>query len=415
MKQLLHVCENLVIVGLNDRAFLVQDDSSVCELLPPESDGSIGDAAAKSPQKQQPPSNMNEIQAVAITSMNNNQVWCAVSRYNKTLSLYCCSDSNEQCNEFRPTTVHKTSKRVLCLAFAGIPSENVSSSPLHVVIAGDLVGDATAYSLTDSSLSKLLLGHTASMLTDLKVVTSPNNKQYILTADRDEKVRVSSFPTTIVVEGYLLGHENYVTSLDACGDEKCVSCSGDGTVRLWKYYEEECKQLAVYKTSQPLPTRVATSPNGSTVAVIYDSSKQIDVLSTDANGTSVLLKQTLECPSQPLSVKFVSTDRFLVLTREPEYILEYHQLENDSEYAINTSSPLTTSLQKMASSNSITMPTTIIEVDSKSGDAKMQKQVEKRVGHDVKPWNKVERIQTAKQANKRREKRKRVEQAETES
>jgi tRNA (guanine-N(7)-)-methyltransferase subunit TRM82 len=79
----------------------------------------------------------------------------------------------------------------------------------------------------------------------------------ILTADRDERVRASSFPNTHVVRGYLLGHESFVSTMDAVyspsmvgvvgnehrdadarggggiGRTVCVTGSGDGTVRLW--------------------------------------------------------------------------------------------------------------------------------------------------------------------------------------
>ena len=172
MKQLLDVCEGAIIAGLNDCAFVVRD-AAVCELLaPPQSEQSPSNGAsmAKLPNdnndkatKQKHETNIpnpNEIQAVAIASFSdNNQVWCAVSRYNKTLSIYCIDRRVKRSSaSISPTTVHKTVKRVLCLAFASIPSENSSSPPLHVVIAGDLIGDATAYSLTDASQSQSLVG-----------------------------------------------------------------------------------------------------------------------------------------------------------------------------------------------------------------------------------------------------------------
>lgn len=50
--------------------------------------------------------------------------------------------------------------------------------------------------------SALLLGHTASVGTCLAL--SPDGAR-LASGDRDEKVRVSRFPCTLVVEGYLTG------------------------------------------------------------------------------------------------------------------------------------------------------------------------------------------------------------------
>jgi len=407
----LNTCENIIIAGLNDRAFLVQD-SAICELLAPEngadkkheppkgaeSKHESSKPATEQKQQQQNVPNANEVQAVAVVCFDNH-VWCAISRYNKTLSLYCLTRDTSFPSNIQPTTVHKTVKRVLCVDFGNISSENPSSSSLHVVIAGDLVGDATAYSLTDSEQSKVLLGHTASMLTGLDVVSS-----HILTCDRDEKIRVSCFPQTFVIEGYLLGHTAFITSMDATADDKCVSCGGDGTVRLWNYVE--CKQLAEYNTEQWLPTKVAISPSGEYVAVIYDASNKLDVLST-RNGASLESQQSIECPLQPLSIKFVSNDRILVLTCDPEYLLEYKP-ENE-QFAVNASSSAVQALKQVATPSNIIMPTTIMEIDEKSGQIKLQKEAESRGAKaGVKPWNKVERIQKAKEAGKRRGKRRRI-------
>ena len=418
MKQLLHTCENLIIAGLNDRAFVVQAENSsavVCELLPPndiaynnkKEDHGVSQQAATTTALQNPPSH-NEIQAVAIMRSMDNQIWCAVSRYNKSLSLYCVEKALPQ--TMSPTTVQMTAKRVLCLTFASIPSEHASSPPLHVVIAGDLIGDATAYSLTsDTVQSKVLLGHTASMLTGVQV-TCHNKKRYIITCDRDEKIRVSAFPQTFLVEGYLLGHSAFITCIDAAHDTKCVSCSGDSTVRLWNYIE--CKEIANYETNaQLLPTRVAISPIGNTVAVIYDASHKLDILS----GTLLQLQQSMECMSQPLSVKFVSNTHILVLTRDPEYMLEYKQVENGHFTAsIDTvSSPAVQALHNEAISNNIRMPTSIMEIDEQSGRIKLEKQDETRGfkgDSSALPWNKVERIQKAKEASSRRNKRRKQKQ-----
>lgn len=80
---------------------------------------------------------------------------------------------------------------------------------------------------------KFLLGH-QSLLLDILV--SPDEK-YIITCDRDEKIRVSRYPNTYSIQSYCLGHTEFITGLSLLPNDKAVlvSSSGDGTVRLWDY------------------------------------------------------------------------------------------------------------------------------------------------------------------------------------
>jgi ribosomal protein L32 len=64
------------------------------------------------------------------------------------------------------------------------------------------------------------------------------------------------------------------------------------------------------------------------------------------------------------------------------------------------------SLQALLVHDNVTMPSTILEIDQTTGQVKLQKLNETR-GGDEKPWNKVERVQKAKEASSRRSKRRR--------
>jgi tRNA (guanine-N(7)-)-methyltransferase subunit TRM82 len=106
-------------------------------------------------------------------------------------------------------------------------------------------GDAIAYPVIPQSISarRLLLGHTASILTGLNVASG-----LILTADRDEKVRVSAFPDTQLIRGYLLGHTSFISTMDVVVSTTtehtlCVTGSGDGSVRLWDCVS--CYEIAI--------------------------------------------------------------------------------------------------------------------------------------------------------------------------
>jgi tRNA (guanine-N(7)-)-methyltransferase subunit TRM82 len=281
----------VVVAALSDRAFAVltseQDATSgarVYELLPPavsapaapakkrskingggaEKDSAADDNVVKEGEAQETKSDPSadtkeEIQAVCSTEIGSH-IWLAVSREDKTLSLYCVADVKfqEDVMQLQPVAIYNMPKRARCLVFHTLPSS--TGADCHMIIAGDLSGDAFAYpvpsydaiDLTAAAAAKpssrrLLLGHTASMLTGMQVAPTNSGRQFILTADRDEKVRVSCFPETHIVHGYLLGHTAFVSAMDAVSGDGarplCLTGSGDGTVRLWDY--QTCKEVGM--------------------------------------------------------------------------------------------------------------------------------------------------------------------------
>ncbi|KAI1779995.1 hypothetical protein F4818DRAFT_437289 [Hypoxylon cercidicola] len=81
-----------------------------------------------------------------------------------------------------------------------------------------------------------ILGH-VSMLTALATAAS-DGKPYIITADRDEHIRVSrGVPQAHVVENYCLGHESFLNALcvPASRPEILVSGGGDDELFLWNW------------------------------------------------------------------------------------------------------------------------------------------------------------------------------------
>ena len=90
---------------------------------------------------------------------------------------------------------------------------------------------------------ELLLGH-VSMLTDLVVASkkaeneTPNPRTYILTADRDEHIRISRGPPqTFVTERYCLGHREFVGKICLLDSNILVSGGGDDEIFLWDWLE----------------------------------------------------------------------------------------------------------------------------------------------------------------------------------
>ena len=87
----------------------------------------------------------------------------------------------------------------------------------------------------------LQLGH-VSLLTDVACVTlaSPSHKprSYILTADRDEHIRVSrGIPYAHMIDGYCLGHNEFITKLcvPPAYPRLLISGGGDDYLILWDW------------------------------------------------------------------------------------------------------------------------------------------------------------------------------------
>jgi len=84
----------------------------------------------------------------------------------------------------------------------------------------------------------ILLGH-VSMLTRILSVKDSQGRPYIITADRDEHIRVSrGIPQTHVIETYCLGHGSFVNALCtplAARGEILVSGGGDDALYVWDW------------------------------------------------------------------------------------------------------------------------------------------------------------------------------------
>ncbi|KAL8737883.1 MAG: hypothetical protein Q9181_001255 [Wetmoreana brouardii] len=91
---------------------------------------------------------------------------------------------------------------------------------------------------------QLLLGH-VSLLTDVACVSIPDTdvagsheKMYLITADRDEHIRVSrGMPQAHIVEGFCLGHSQFVSQLcvPSWNTRLLISGGGDDFLLVWDW------------------------------------------------------------------------------------------------------------------------------------------------------------------------------------
>ncbi|KAF2132942.1 hypothetical protein P153DRAFT_373589 [Dothidotthia symphoricarpi CBS 119687] len=80
----------------------------------------------------------------------------------------------------------------------------------------------------------LLLGH-VSMLTDI-VFAKTDSRTYIITADRDEHIRISRGPPQAhIIEGFCFGHEAFVNRLCLTQSGSLVSGGGDDHLFVWDW------------------------------------------------------------------------------------------------------------------------------------------------------------------------------------
>lgn len=452
MNQLISCCDGYVIIGLKDSAFVLNSQTnSITELKRktdekslPVNEESVKEATKDSDEnessqksvgskKQKSEEELSTIHAVAVSLSQDSILYCAIARGDKSLALYKVKSDDQQPAELLPYLVYETTKRISCMSFAaGEPTTDhgaATSSPRPLLlVAGDLAGDAHAFSLDgDLKRHKLLLGHTASMLTGLCISNS-----VLLTADRDEKIRISSFPQTFVIEGFLLGHEAYITALDASSNGIVATASGDSTVRLWNVKtQKQISELSVPKTgpvdSQPseenetsqdlIPIDLSFNADGTLLAVIFDQSNRLDLYrvpspaATEENDQQeevgkLELVQSVVCTSQPLGVRSQGTDCFYVVQRDPNFVTRFQITTHESTLVVEQNSPVIQELRNLVASRQIVMQETILERDQ-YGQVKLKKLHETRgpaAGNE--PWNRSERVEIAKAANKRHKRRK---------
>ncbi|XP_012227570.1 tRNA (guanine-N(7)-)-methyltransferase non-catalytic subunit WDR4 [Linepithema humile] len=113
-------------------------------------------------------------------------------------------------------------------------ASKVRFSSNNDIVVADKAGDAYLFSTSSPTENGvLILGH-MSMLLDVLIT---QDMKYILTTDRDEKIRVSMFPNCYNIVSFCLGHAKFVTNISELPHKKniLISCGGDGVFKLWDY------------------------------------------------------------------------------------------------------------------------------------------------------------------------------------
>lgn len=163
--------------------------------------------------------------------------------FSKTNNLFVAATQNKQ------VVVYDENFDVLMNFTLNRAASKIRFAPGNDLLVADKTGDTFLYKLGNDAHSDLILGH-LSMLLD--VLVSDCGK-FIVTCDRDEKIRVSFYPNAYNIVSYCLGHREFVTNIEII-DNRLISASGDGTVRLWDYLSG--KQLDYVSTNEFVEDKV---------------------------------------------------------------------------------------------------------------------------------------------------------------
>jgi tRNA (guanine-N(7)-)-methyltransferase subunit TRM82 len=145
-----------------------------------------------------------------------------------------------------------------------IVSDKVGDCYLYPLVPKDVSGDKVKIMdiQADPTLNPeatYLLGH-VSVLTSHILTTDEDGHKWIISADRDEHIRVTRYPNTFVIERYMFGTEGFVSSIHIPygSPELLVSGGGEGVLRIWNW--KQGKQVGSIDIGESvLPYRTARS------------------------------------------------------------------------------------------------------------------------------------------------------------
>lgn len=171
----------------------------------------------------------NEEAKIQHVALSDDLQWLAVTTSGqKALLLFKC----------RPEHAKLVSVRPIPRASSAVIFSPSSSS----VLVCDKTGDCYQFDVEEGSQAagKLVLGH----LSIVYDIIFPPGEKFIITSDRDEKIRVTNYPKSYEIENYCLGHKEYVSSIKLLpgleeSDTKLLSLSGDESLKVWDYLSGE--------------------------------------------------------------------------------------------------------------------------------------------------------------------------------
>ncbi|KAF5361830.1 hypothetical protein D9756_002260 [Leucocoprinus leucothites] len=97
---------------------------------------------------------------------------------------------------------------------------------------------------------QLVLGHAS----PLNAFLLSQDEKYIITADRDEHIRVSWYPRGYNIEMYCLGHRRYVSAIHIplFARDALISGGGDPSLKIWDWMSGQCTgEIQIWEAVEP--------------------------------------------------------------------------------------------------------------------------------------------------------------------
>ncbi|XP_043854912.1 tRNA (guanine-N(7)-)-methyltransferase non-catalytic subunit WDR4 isoform X1 [Dromiciops gliroides] len=292
----------------DDDSFFIYDCSKA-ERKPQEEKGEEGQTLYKG---------SDNILASTFSRSGN---YFALTDDNKRLILFCTKP-------WKCLSIRTVVRRCTSLTFTATDEK---------ILVADKSGDVYSFSvLAPHQGGKLELGH-LSMLLD--VAMSPDDR-YILTADRDEKIRVSLFAAPHNIESFCLGHTEFVSRIFVVPNhpDLLLSTSGDCTLRLWEYKigkELQCCHLNRLRNPEATScekifavSRITYCCQENCIAILCDCIPVIYIFQLDDTKKQLIYRQQLTFNHRVWDIAFEETQGLWVLQECREMPVLLYHLEN---------------------------------------------------------------------------------------
>uniref|UniRef100_A0A1A8NIR4 WD repeat domain 4 n=1 Tax=Nothobranchius pienaari TaxID=704102 RepID=A0A1A8NIR4_9TELE len=264
----------------------------------------------------------DEVLAIAVSSSGK---LVALTDDTKRLVLFECEPS------WRCISTRWVVRRCVSLVFSQAEDE---------LLVADKSGDVYSFSVVEPQAEgELKMGH-LSML--LSMVVSPDDK-FIITADRDEKIRVSHRRSPYNIQSFCLGHRQFVSTLHIPPSHPhwLLSGSGDGTMKLWEFESGrrlqswDLSQLDESQSSDPdkntAVVRIISSSDGCHVAVLCEGESTVHFFHLDQDNEQRLVPHSrLHLAHCPLDATFDPEGQLWVLLDSSDALLKIHRLRQNS-------------------------------------------------------------------------------------
>lgn len=250
-----------------------------------------------------------------------------VFKHSKTLRIGCVSEDNQimaVIDEQKFLLVISIEKQEILHKQELPKSCNALLFKDDFLVAGDKFGDVWKIDFAKNSTA-LLLGH-VSMITEMVLF-----KNYIVTADRDEKIRISRFPSAFIIEKYLLGHASFVTCMCHYEKEYLISSDSNGLVCLWNMKDGSmemqinCSEIINKKRKHEeadgnlnsiCVRAMSLNFSKKILAVSLQSSSTVLLFDLDQSKPFLTFKESIECEKSILDIRFTSHTELLVYASE---------------------------------------------------------------------------------------------------